>query len=159
MTVCANVSELGAAFDAFMRDEVEATVAAAAQEAVRAVYGYAVTIKSTWSPMQAGDIWTGQFRYSTNISVGSPNLASLPTLEGEPWPIASRQYSISDVIAGAEVIPAIRAYDTVYITNTSPHAGTVEAHAGVFRLAAELASRDLASMDWQSVSAGRSIPF
>jgi hypothetical protein len=159
MTVCASESELGAAFDAFMRDEVEATAVAATQEAVRATYGYLVTLKTTWSPQQSGDIWTGQFRYSTNISVGSPNTASLPTLEGQPWPRASRQYSISDAISGIEALSSVRFGDAVYLANNSPHAGTVESHTGVFRLAAELASRDLAGMDWSSVVAGNSIPF
>jgi hypothetical protein len=159
MTVCASESELGAAFDAFMRDEVEATVVEATKEAVRSVYGYAVTLKTTWSPEQTSDIWTGQFRYSTNISVGSPNLSFLPTLEDEPWPMASQHYSKSDVIAGLEVVASIRAYDTVYITNNSPHAQDVEINTQVFRIAAELASRDMAGTDWSNVSAAKSIPF
>jgi hypothetical protein len=159
MTVCASESELGAAFDAFMRDEVEATAVAATQEAVRATYGYLVTLKTTWSPEQTSDIWTGQFRYSTNISIGSPNAAFLPTMEGEPWPRASQHYTKADVISGPEVVASIRFGDAVYITNNSPHAQDVEVNTQVFRIAAELASRDLAGTDWSNVSAGNTIPF
>lgn len=159
MTVCANVLELGAAFDAFMANEVNATVVEATKEAVRSVYGYAVTLKTTWSPMQAGDIWTGQFRYSTNISIGSPNTAGLPEMIDQPWPRAMRQYGPADVFAGLETVASVRFGDVVYITNNSPHAANVQAHTAVFTMAAELASRDLASTDWSAVSAGSSIPF
>lgn len=159
MVNCANESELGAAFDAWMRDEVEATVVEATKEYARYVYHYATTLKTTWSPQQPGDIWTGQFRYSVNVSVGNANPGYLPALEGQPWPRAATQYSISDTISGIEAVSSVPLYGALVISNNAPHAQDVEIHTRIFATAAELAARDMAGTDWSNVSAGNSIPF
>jgi hypothetical protein len=160
MTVCANESELGAAFDAFMRDEVEETVSEATKAYARAVYHYATTLKTTWSAMQPGDIWTGQFRYSVNVSVGNADASALPyMMPMQPWPIADKQYDMSDVISGIEAVSSVPLYGSLVISNNAPHAANVELHTGIFRTAAELAARDMAGTNWSNVSAGNSIPF
>jgi hypothetical protein len=142
-----------------MRDEVDGVVQAATKQLAAGVYHYATTLKSTWSPQQPGDIWTGQFRYSVNIGVGSPNTGFLPAIPNQPWPVAAAQYGMESVISGVEALEAVKPYQAVYVTDAAPHAATVEQHTRIFATAADLAERDAAGTDWSSFIAAQSIPF
>jgi hypothetical protein len=158
-TVCTTADQFAAALNAWQAAEVDGVVAEATKAYASAVYHYVTTLKTTWSPKQSGDIWTGQYRYSMTVSIGSVNTAALPAMGNQPWPTANSQYTDADVIAGSEVIASIQAYDVVYISNSAPHAQTVEDHNGVMAAAADLAAQDMASMDWRSLIDGNNIPF
>ena len=156
--ICTTAAEFGAALDAFMTDEVDAVVGAAAKAVTSSVYQHAIALKTTWSPLQPNDIFTGQFRYSFNIAVGSPNTASLPSLQ-QPWPMPDATYSIADAIASLEMVASIQPYDIVYVSNSADNAQVVEDHTGIIEAAADLAMADAQSTDFGSLLAAYSVPF
>jgi len=157
--LCATAEDFAAALDAFATDEMDAAVGEAAKAYATAVYHYTTELKTTWSPQQPGDIWTGQFRYSVNIGVNEIIDSALPPLEHQPWPIADSQYGESDVISGLEAVASIQPYDVVYITDSAQNAQEVEDHTRIFEASAQLAAQDMQAFDAGASAAAKGTPF
>ena len=158
--ICKTAAEFGAALDAFMTDEVDEVVGAAAKAVTTSVYQKAIELKTTWSPDQPGDIWTGEFRYSFNISIGAPNTSALPPMEpAQPWPIADSVYGLSDAIASLEMIASIKPYDIAYVSNSSFHVQKVEDNTQIIEKAAEAALAESQGKDFGSLINAYNVPF
>jgi hypothetical protein len=91
-------------------------------------------------------LWSGRFRASNNISVGSPDFSVLPpnpSAKNHPTPVASPYKSNIN----ADATPALQSFklgDTIYIANGLPYARRIEFDGwsaqvpnGVFKVAKE----------------------
>lgn len=73
-------------------------------------------------------LWSGRFRASNNIAIGSPDLSILPphpTAKNHPSPVASPYPSNTNSEASI-MLGGLKPFDKVYISNNLPYARRIE---------------------------------
>lgn len=89
-------------------------------------------------------VWTRRFAGSHRIQIGSPDVSSLPMMQGERWPDEpDAQYQSPSLAEASAKLSALKPFETIYISNSLPYARRLEggyspkAPEGVYGVTAE----------------------
>lgn len=162
--ICRTPDEVLAALNRMADEVIEPAVVEAQKQVVEFAFHEWAWGKATW--VHPDPFWTGQYRSSVRVSIGSPDGTFTPehpdVTSGEiQWPEhpGTPYYPLSAAeVAG--ILEGLRPYQTVYISNDVPHADKVEAHTQVMNAAAEFTRSHFSSgYSWGNSLIPNNIPF
>lgn len=141
MTVfCKTLDSLQEALDDITEKKIGQAIVETQKSVALFCYSVWAGGKATWSPKQPNDYWSGQYRASVTVDVGSADPSFAPDNPG-PWPIHPHPYPAKAVTTIEGTLSAeldfSNPYRVVYLSDNAPHAAKVESHTGIAAKAAE----------------------
>ena len=147
---------------AALADQMETRIKPAIVTAQKMVVSYCFIEweygKATWSPQQPNYYWSGQYRASVNVSIGSPDDSFVAENPG-PWPIHPDPYPGNDLATAMDGLDALPFASVVYISNAVPYAQDVEAHTQIAAAASAFTIAHFRGFAWKGQIEAGDIPF